>query len=235
MFDNILYRRSRKPGPINGIEVPNIARMQGLMLWLCADDIAGADNDAVATWTDRSPNANNLSQGTESNKPVYKTNIVNEHSVVRFDGASADFMSLTANINMMSIQFFAVLKISNGTIIANSAYQNFQLRWSTGDKLEILKSGVTSIAISTTAMSTVNFNSIGCVISWPYYEFRLAGAADGSGTTTQTWGPINRVGRNFNTTEYLTGDIAEMLIFNRRLLTEEQMYIDNYLKMRYGL
>ena len=61
--------------------------VSNLILWLDASAITGLNNnDPVATWSDRSGNGNDATQATATNRPLYKTNIVNGKPVVRFDG-----------------------------------------------------------------------------------------------------------------------------------------------------
>src|SRR6185436_17514336 len=63
-----------------------------LVFWGRADSLAGADNDAIASFTDRSGNANHAT-ATSGKEPLLKKNIVNtSHSVLRFDGTD-DFLS----------------------------------------------------------------------------------------------------------------------------------------------
>lgn len=65
-----------------------------LILVYDAHSIVGLnDGDAVAQWDDSSGNAKHLTQGTAGSRPTYKTNILNGHPVVRFDG-SADHLFL---------------------------------------------------------------------------------------------------------------------------------------------
>lgn len=61
----------------------------GLNLWLDADAITGlADTDPVVTWTDRSAGAYGFTNPNSAQRPVYRTNILNGRSVVRFDGTN---------------------------------------------------------------------------------------------------------------------------------------------------
>jgi hypothetical protein len=68
-----------------------------------ADDISGNDGDAIGTWTKTAGTAGNLSQGTQSLKPVLKTgsNGILGHNVLRFDQAD-DVMAGNAASNYWS-------------------------------------------------------------------------------------------------------------------------------------
>src|SRR5438132_1219954 len=59
----------------------------GLQVWYRSSDLALNDGDPVATWTDRSSNANN-STASGSARPTFKTNIIGSTPVLRFDGSA---------------------------------------------------------------------------------------------------------------------------------------------------
>jgi hypothetical protein len=61
--------------------------LDGLVLWLRAYDLAGADGDPVAAWVDV-VNGFVAAQATEAKRPVLKTNILNGRPVVRFSRAA---------------------------------------------------------------------------------------------------------------------------------------------------
>lgn len=69
------------------------ARDAGATLVLDARRISGLnDGDGVQTWADISRNANDATQATSANRPVYKTSIQGGCPVVRFTKSSTHFM-----------------------------------------------------------------------------------------------------------------------------------------------
>lgn len=60
--------------------------LPNMFLWYKASTESYADNDGVSPWTDRSATAKNLTEAT--NKPTFKTSIINGLPVVRFDGTN---------------------------------------------------------------------------------------------------------------------------------------------------
>ena len=71
--------------------------VSGLVGWWEADAIVGLnDGDPVATWPDQASSPHDFTEST--NKPTYKTNIVNGLPVVRFD-ATNDVMSSTLSVS----------------------------------------------------------------------------------------------------------------------------------------
>lgn len=236
-FPAYYYRRTRRPGAINGVTMPgDIVNISSLALWVRASDIVGNDGDAIGSWTDRSPRANNLTQGTATAKPTLKTNIVNGYAVARFDGG--DSMTLTSAIAASPVQICAVVKpttlIASCTLLAGAGAGSFQLRSNGTGKLNLVKSGVVELGTATTQLSSVNFNNIGASYSNPNFTFRLASAADGSGSSAQTMTGMNVLGKNYNG-EAWQGDIAEVLVFNALLDAGTLAIVEEYLLDRYGV
>ncbi|OEK04571.1 Calx-beta domain-containing protein [Roseivirga misakiensis] len=59
------------------------------VLWLSADDISGLlNNEAVATWPDKSGNANDLAQPIAAHRPIYISNVLNGLPIIRFNDAN---------------------------------------------------------------------------------------------------------------------------------------------------
>lgn len=70
--------------------------VSGLALWLKADSLSLNDGDPVSTWTDSSGNGHDFT-GTGSNRPIYKTNIINSTKpVLRFASASTQYLVSSA-------------------------------------------------------------------------------------------------------------------------------------------
>lgn len=69
--------------------------------WYDANDIAQANNTAVASWTNKGGNTNSLTQGTAANRPTFLTNQVNGFPMVRFDGTN-DYFDLSNNTDLNS-------------------------------------------------------------------------------------------------------------------------------------
>lgn len=65
---------------------PDTIAGSALKFWVKADSLSLNDGDLVATWADQSGNGADLSEAT--NKPTYKTAIINSKPVVRFDGSN---------------------------------------------------------------------------------------------------------------------------------------------------
>jgi hypothetical protein len=221
----------------DSLYVGNIKRIENLLVWLSAGDIAQADNSSVIRWNDRSNNHLDL-YSLENVPPILKTNIVNGKNVVRFDGG--DSISWPIGIDSTPFHCFAViLPVASGHIgtIVSGTSSSLQFRLEANYKQSLIKSEVVNICESTTALSTVNFNYISASYDTPNAAFRLNGVDDGSASSAQTVGNILWMGRMKSTggTEWIHADIAEIIIFNRVLSTGERNSVEDYMKNTYGL
>jgi hypothetical protein len=92
------------------------ARDAGAVLVLDSRFITGlSDGDAIETWSDRSRNGNNVTQGTIANRPTFKTSIQGGNPVVRFDGTSDFFINSTISLGT-SYTITAIAKQSVSSI-----------------------------------------------------------------------------------------------------------------------
>lgn len=73
----------------------NPESIDGLLAWVRADAFTDkGDGDLIAVWPDQSGNGNDLT-GSASDRPTYKTGILNDLPALLFDGAYNNLMSST--------------------------------------------------------------------------------------------------------------------------------------------
>lgn len=86
----------------------------GLYSWHAADAITGADDGvALATWADSGPNAKDMAQATEANRPTYETNEVNGLPIVRFNGTNQDIAIASVTGLVQPLAIVAALKVND--------------------------------------------------------------------------------------------------------------------------
>ena len=220
----------------------------GPEVWLRFADQGLADNDPIATAVDQSGNGNDWTQAVAGSRPVFKTNIVNGHGVARLDGSDdfwggPDLSALTAG------EVFIVLKLdadpplaeeqtglwwigADPVVLADAVpyidgavYDGWgsTARKSTGDPTLSLASAfrlynVVSIAnewtsfIDGTQHFTTGTNTVG-FIATPWLGQSAAGASN----------------------RFLDGDIAEFVLYNRKLAAGEKTDLKTYFASRYAL
>ena len=90
------------------------------------------DGTGVQTWTDLA-GSNDATQATSTNRPTFKTNILNGNPIVRFDGTD-DFVSFTTgayvNLEYLAITLFKSVgtigpTVTNKTTTTGLPYTNF--------------------------------------------------------------------------------------------------------------
>lgn len=218
---------------------------------------AAANGDAVAQWNDQSTIANNASQGTAANRPIYNTNVINGYPVLRYAGnqfVSAASAPGIAPTN--SFFFFLVFKQSSftaggtadgaGTYILDrtTATNNLtSFKIVNTDKYFLQKrnddgSGIGG-PVSTTSATTSSFVLVDFYRNFgSAYGIFLNGKADAtsgddSGNLT---GPTLRVGRHTSTANGgLNGDLAEIIVYNTNLSAANRTRIESYLAIKYGI
>lgn len=210
------------------------------------------DNGEISTWYDNNPNASsrkNATQSTSTSQPLLVEKVFNETlSAIRFDG-NDDFMSFDASslINS-SYTIFAIEqrrseKPSNyflgGT--ASILGEEMHMGYKINSSIEISHQGSENIeyAISayttpTPTMHTASFNMANGI--GKKYWINGGDSTDASSTTQLT--PLSSfidASLGLSNNSYYNGDIAEIIIFNRCLKTEEIQLVQDYLRKKYHI
>lgn len=223
----------------NGITVPT--DLIGCQLWLKASDIAGSDGTAVSAWDDASGNARNFVQATGANQPTLKTgaNGINSQNVVRFDGTT-DFLTSSATVENIidGSAGTAIIVAKIGSALATDAilcdsganlvYGINATGWRVTSEAEtenVAVSVSTSYILWAKHDGTNFYTRINRTV-WP------AGSGDGIvGTLTGTLILGDRTGAS----EFFTGDIAEIIVFDRVLDEGEATLMRTYLNNKYAI
>jgi len=235
-------------------------QIPGLAVWLDASQIIGLnDGDTITQWDDLSGNNNHASQSTSTKRPLYKANIKNGLPVARFDGLD-DFMSfsnLTLLQNVPYAACFAVLKttapgsaryIFAASINSTTSIRYFITRELTGvgklgfaarrrdsDTLASLEGDLFSSDEWCLQTGIADYgNAKGRV----YKNKNLIASQETFLTTGNTDNtPSNAIvlGASAAGASCITGDIGEVLLYNRPLTIWQKNCIDNYLIGKWGL
>lgn len=224
----------------------------GLTFHLDASQIAGlSDGDPVASWADLSPTGANVSTGTASEQPTYKTGILNGLPVVRFDGGDFLDAGMTAyqmvNASTGEWTAFAVAlsNLSTGTpgivtgdpvSTGGSRVAQF-LRYSSLTPQSIAWSGAVTDSGPAVASSGV-FRIDEAVRTATTLERFVNAGTDGATTATSPQTAANRIGvggGTLSTRGSWNGDIAEVLIYNTALSSADRTAVRDYLADKWGV
>ncbi len=231
-------------------------------LWLKSDQgvlntVLNPANDGqnVAQWNDFSGNNNNVVQGTNALRPVYRANIINSLPALQFNNDFLDAPALgiagTGGFSVITV-FRATSYTAGGTSDGSGDYiidrfpeeNNLtSLKFASTNKYFFQKrdndGGGLGGPISTTNVNTASFQLIDYMRDRGV-DYRLylngtmensVGDADGDLTP-----PIPRIGRHaVNATSGLKGYITEVIFYNYRINNAQINIINSYLAAKYGL
>ena len=198
----------------------------GLKLALDASALTGLTHGATVTnWTDMSGNNNHATAASTVNVATYQTNALNGKPVVRFNPNGNASFNFTRVSDIRTV-FWVFKKPNINTFtffLGDSAFADFDpgapniWRSSTPDAIKL---GTTklmgNVVDGTTTSLTSNYSLISLRTTGNVRADRLS---YDRGNATRSW----------------TGDMAEVLIYNRALTTEEEVQVGSYLAIKYGL
>lgn len=226
-------------------------------LWFDANAISGLTNgQAVSQWDDRSGNGNNAVQTNNPRKPTYLTGQVNSLPSIKFDGINdCLFTGSIPDLNITDLSWFVVGKADN------NSHTGFFLsnKYTTGVGASSYRAWGTYVSNSTMSLYNVAHNSGGgsyaANLQWqPGYNV-ITGIWDvvcnntlsnwkneskkGISKGVYTANPDGHIktsfGCNTNLTNYLKGQISEVIVYSRKLNDAERIIVDNYLATKYNL
>jgi hypothetical protein len=221
-----------------------------LKIWLKADALVGlSDGDPLATWADSSNSSINATQSTTSKKPTYKTGVVNGKPIVRFDGVD-DFMS-TASMSLSShFTAFFVGSAEKGSPVyvehGSNADSSDGMRVSGNGGLGNLNGFV--VNRSGAHAANISYGWLGQTVfkiaSFKYdgsHTIKMNGASVSAGTVTGSTISDSKasntlyIGAKNGTSSQMTGDIAEIVIYDTVLSDYKIISIEDELATKYGI
>jgi hypothetical protein len=225
-----------------------------LKTWFAADAIAGlANGAAVSNWTDISGNSDNATQSTVSQQPVYVTNALNSLPVIRFNAGYSNVLAFPRPVQD-DFTIFCVFRSTQGFGSGTLYYQgaglvNGEVAGVTTDFGTCLfnngqicaGTGEPDVAVN----SIPGFNN-GQPHLMTFKRTESTGEVDlyvdGSfmGSTTGNTGSLTAsgqlvLGAQQTMINFLTGDIAEVKIFNSALSDIDRNVEESRLECKYGM
>ena len=210
--------------------------ISGLQLWLKSTDGITESSLRVSAWADQSGNSNNVTQSEPTDQPFLITDNWNRPAISFGNSDSEDtFMVVPAGVavNMSTgHSVFAVSRTYKEPSV-NPIINFTGLHGVLGHFTRVLFTrGGGSNRLSTQAhnhsRSVVGFTADSTGVDF-YTETATDSASAVSGSNTAGW-----VGRwNSDTSSTLSGDIYEILVFNRKLSAVEATRIVTYLASKY--
>lgn len=233
-------------------EDPILPITNGLVFRLDANSITGLqDGDKVSQWLDLSGNNNHALQSEENRKPIYKTNIIKNKSIVRFDGTksllanNSNSLNITPNITIIAVAKPNITDNGHRRILikghtawsepyyfyslwSHSSYLGFGININGARKWAIYNGGITSNNVY-----ILSGRYDGARQQW-YVNGSLIGSRNQSGNMSINNQPL-RIGSTQASpgSTWFKGDIAEILIYNRALSDTERQEVESYLSEKW--
>lgn len=221
--------------------------------WGEASELTGlADADPVESWTDLSGNARHLAQGTAGNRPTFRTNVINGHPVVRFDGVDD---RLFYGTNFQHTAEYTVATVVRQPV-ASTAIMNFgpDSDWNTGRQFQyryngsnlehiVFTSTTTPVYTDTAPVTRTNWNIVFGVSRTADVEVYVGNVSDGATARTGTPAAHNTklalgasiAGSSGDWSQHFAGDIGSWLLVPRALDATERSNLHTYWKNKYNL
>ena len=225
----------------------------GIKVWYDSDDAASftySSGSVVSQWDDKSGNGLHMVQGTVTNQPS-RTGTRNARSTVVFDGVD-NFMTYASSLSLgmtnLSVFLVAVettIVVSCGFLVAHpgsgSDFNNaagFSIDGSSGFQWGVAVNGVfpANGANNILPLSNIGFTKAEGAGNLKTYQDGTAGAT-GAGSATGTATSLV-LGARYSSgavgAPYLTGEIAEVLIYDTVLGTTDRQSVESYLKTKWN-
>lgn len=219
----------------------NPKQIAGLTFWLTpeagvfkdAGVTAAANTDTVQQWNDQSGNGYNLTQATAGKRPTLLTGIRNGKPVIRFDGVD-DAIAAVATTLPQPMTIFLVGKNTLGTFFDSGDVS--------ANRLIIDKNGGSSIwrfyasTNITGGTADTNYHVFTAVANGASSLLEVDTTQVASGNPgASSFTIINLGSLQGGVNVPLTGDIAEILIYNSALSSTNRQLVKTYLNNRYTI
>ena len=223
----------------------------GVQLWMQADTgTTLGTGDKVLEWADQSGNVNNAAQPDENLAPTLVANALNGHSVVSFDGvddvldvADSDSISITNDIStfyVLRFDNFSTFRSVWGKTLANQpAPTDIYAASGSGTPVFYRGNGTTpGNANGARPYPAGSYILAGVQLAGTAVSHFLNGAPNGGGTITvaaEDRDTALRIGSRADGVTRMSGDLAELLIYNRALSAAERTALQRHLAEKYAL
>lgn len=220
-------------GKFNVISIQNDAK-----LWVNAGSGVIQTSGAVSQWNDQSGNGFHLTQASTSSRPSVVNGGVslNNQNLVRFDGSN-DFLATDFSQTLSAENTYFILhnnrrnsSVSSGIFDGIVSTNSNVFVWGSG---QLFFGSNASFSYSKTQPYSIMLNSIVLNgVNSRIFENGIQRVTGNGGTVGVSGLQLGR--RITGGTNFLLGDIAEFIYFNRVLSSTEQQQVEKYLMDKYA-
>ena len=234
---------------------PLLASAAQPVAWFKASDLAGlADGSAVAIWSDASGHGNHATQAGASNRPSFASTAIHGRPAVRFNFTNSSFLAFARPVQD-DFTIFCVFRSSQGIGTGTQFYQGAGLI--SGEMAGVVNDFGLSLNSSgqvlagtgnpdVTAASRSTYFNDGQAHLVTFQRSRASGAfalfVDGHAQASASGGQQSLtaaaqwvLGAQQTLNNYLSGDIAEAIVFDVTFNESERVARESALISQYGL
>jgi hypothetical protein len=222
------------------------------------------DGATVARWEDQSGNARHISQSTAGSRPILKKSVQNGRNILRFDGVSNHLFMTSAFIYSLgaSTVFCVVSQTpssppsANASLIternATSSFPSYivigngtsdatRLRIFMRDdaNANILFSGSSTLQTASGTAFNSSYQLLGTVDTGSNIALYINKSSSVNGSYTRTTLTLDRftvgASRTGAATAFFACDLAEIIVYNSALSTNNRQLVENYLYSKWGI
>lgn len=250
-----LVSRVKTGGPTS-VTVPRLVDpklptvLPSLAAWFRADSIAVASGENVAAWDDSSPNGFVARQLDVSQQPVFLANGINGLPIVAFDGKKQFLTADPLAKSVRSVKEFTMLAVAR----LHDTRVQYLFSIHTEDRLQdVIRAGygssrrtlrlrvarnyldVTTPPLDDFGIYTAVFQQGKASIA---YDGQLLQAFNVNGPVPYLLATYFSIGQEWDErggSDFLNGDIAELVFFSRALEEDERRAVEQYLSEKYHI
>jgi len=235
----------------------NPTRLSGLLLWLDASDASTVTLDTgVSEWRDKSGTGKKMTQDTGGNQPDYLTDGIGGKPALGFTGSSSHFMRGAFSHSLTGITSLVVAR-TESNVATSARIFSLNVSGASGDF------GGTGHLVP--SMRFVTSQAVGCqhdggtrvsrdiTYGTPFIQCShhdgttLSNRVNNGTAATHTFGSPPWSGNfahmmlstqtppGFSAGGFLTGRIAEIIVYSRDLTADERSKVHQYLGKKYGI
>ena len=214
----------------------NPKQISGLALWLDSQ----AYNASTGTWSDKSGNARDFSQGTVGNRPIVSAVTQNGRAILEFDGSNDQLIHSSNFLQVASCTLFAAFRRLGGPfggVISSAGNADRSPCIVTDGSVAYIRGFANASVSISPAINSFNITS-GTVTDGASVIFTNgtqidsdaeSGTLDTSQSTTSI-GTFRQAAANF-----LNGYIGEIIVYTRVLTALERRTVEGYLGKKWGI
>lgn len=222
------------------IDLPekSIEEVEGKVLWYDPSQEGYANDENVTSLSDRSGNGNHATNAATA--PIFKTNIINGHPVVRFDGTANCYMNFTSALALDDLEIFIIgqdIKVATGSVFMGDKDLGdcYVYNAPAGYCQVQIDSQVATSGSGTGATTKNNFHLFQTFRESDVFYAGANGYYPNPSRTDSTTWDSDSLGAHTDTQYNLEGDIAEVIVFDRKLSTADRTVVQKYLRKKYDL